>query len=83
MGTLSTILYNNVCDGMKRFAIISGLSMLGFLVGFGGYFLSGDLAFNVAKILANTESVMAIVSGMAGSFLSVFSLVIWEKLTRR
>ena len=68
---------------MKRFAIISGLSILGFLVGFGGYLLSGDLALYVAMIFANTESVMAIVSGMAGSFLSIFSLILWEKLNKR
>ncbi|MCS4537611.1 MAG: hypothetical protein HYY67_01960 [Thaumarchaeota archaeon] len=68
---------------MGRFAIIAGLSMLGFLVGFGCYFLVDGLAFYAAKILVNTESVMAIVSGMAGSFLSVFSLMLWEKLTRR
>ena len=68
---------------MKRLATITGLSMLGFLAGFGGYFLVDGLVFYVAKILIETESVMAIVSGMAGSFLSVFSLVLWERFTRK
>jgi len=68
---------------MKRLATIAGLSMLGFIVGFGGYFLADGLAFYAAKILVSTESVMAIVSGMAGSFLSVFSLILWERFTRK
>lgn len=67
---------------MNRFAVIAGISMISFLAGFAGYFMVGGFAFYALKIVSNTESVMAMMSGMAGSSMGVLALIMWERLTR-
>lgn len=65
---------------MGRFAVLLGLCMAGFLVGFIGYLLQASISGYVLKIFANAEAVRAVMSGMAGSFLSLMSMIVWERM---
>ncbi len=68
---------------MGRFSILLGLCMAGFFVGFIGYLLQASVSGYLLQIFADAEAIRAVMSGMAGSFLSLMSLIVWERVSKR
>ena len=68
---------------MRRFAVLAGFWLLGFLVGFAGYIVLARLGFgeliveSLYNVLRDSSMAEGLLVGVATGFISVGSIILW------